>query len=102
MERERFDGADVAHLLASCAPRIDWRRLIERFGPDWHVLMSPSYILLLCFSVEAELSTDRGHGRIERQVDAGAGRAAGSAADLQWHSPLKGAVPVGHNLGGLH
>jgi hypothetical protein len=40
MERERFDGADVAHLLASCACRINWQRLIERFGPDWRVLWS--------------------------------------------------------------
>jgi hypothetical protein len=40
MERERFDGADIIHLLASCAPGIDWTRLIERFGPDWRVLMS--------------------------------------------------------------
>ena len=40
MERERFDGADIIHLLASCAPRIDWTRLIERFGADWRVLLS--------------------------------------------------------------
>ncbi|MGA8655556.1 MAG: hypothetical protein WB586_05350 [Chthoniobacterales bacterium] len=40
MERERFDGADIVHLLASCAPQIDWIRLLERFGPDWRVLMS--------------------------------------------------------------
>lgn len=40
MERERFDGADVAHLLASCASDINWQRLIQRFGPDWRVLWS--------------------------------------------------------------
>jgi hypothetical protein len=40
MERERFDGADVAHLLRSCAAMLDWPRLIERFGPDWRVLFS--------------------------------------------------------------
>lgn len=38
MERERFDGADVAHLLAACAPLINWSRLLQRFGPDWRVL----------------------------------------------------------------
>jgi hypothetical protein len=27
-ERERFDGADVAHLLRSAWPRLDWRRLL--------------------------------------------------------------------------
>jgi hypothetical protein len=40
MERERYDGADVAHLFQSCAEQIDWRHLLERFGPDWEVLLS--------------------------------------------------------------
>jgi hypothetical protein len=40
MERERYDGADVAHLFQSCAERIDWRHLLDRFGPDWEVLLS--------------------------------------------------------------
>jgi hypothetical protein len=38
MERERFDGADVAHLLRASAGAIDWRRLLDRFGPDWRLL----------------------------------------------------------------
>ena len=37
-ERERFDGADVAHLLRACGDRIDWPRLIDRFGANWRVL----------------------------------------------------------------
>jgi predicted nucleotidyltransferase len=40
MERERFDGADIAHLLLKCADKLDWRHLVERFGPDWRVLLS--------------------------------------------------------------
>ena len=40
MERERYDGADVAHLIRACAPRLDWCRLLERFGPHWRVLFS--------------------------------------------------------------
>jgi hypothetical protein len=40
MERERFDGADVLHLLRSCGRDIDWKRLVSRFGPDWRVLLS--------------------------------------------------------------
>ena len=35
MERERYDGADVAHLLQAAAERIDWSRLLARFGDDW-------------------------------------------------------------------
>jgi hypothetical protein len=40
MERERFDGADIAHLLSKCAHKIDWEHLLRRFGPDWRVLLS--------------------------------------------------------------
>lgn len=40
MERERFDGGDVQHLLRSHAETMDWRRLLARFGDDWRVLFS--------------------------------------------------------------
>jgi hypothetical protein len=40
MERERFDGADIAHILKSCAEQLDWSHLVRRFGPDWRVLLS--------------------------------------------------------------
>lgn len=40
MERERFDGADVVHLLRCLAEDLDWDRLLERFGDDWRVLFS--------------------------------------------------------------
>ena len=39
MERERFDGADVYHLLEACGPTLDWDRLIARFGDNWRVLL---------------------------------------------------------------
>jgi hypothetical protein len=40
MERERFDGADVHHLLLRCGASLDWPRLLRRFGPHWRVLLS--------------------------------------------------------------
>lgn len=40
MERERYDGADVAHLLRARAKDIDWHRLLDRFGTHWRVLLS--------------------------------------------------------------
>ena len=39
-ERERFDGADIAHMIQSCAESIDWAFLRTRFGADWRVLLS--------------------------------------------------------------
>lgn len=40
MERERFDGADVSHLLRDCSEQINWRHLVRLFGPHWRVLYS--------------------------------------------------------------
>jgi hypothetical protein len=40
MERERFDGGDIAHILRASAERIDWTRLVARFGENWRVLMA--------------------------------------------------------------
>jgi hypothetical protein len=38
MERERYDGADVAHVLRACANTLDWPRLLARFDDQWRVL----------------------------------------------------------------
>ncbi len=40
MERERFDGADVAHLLRARGRQLDWDRLLARFGSHWRVLLT--------------------------------------------------------------
>jgi len=40
MERERYDGGDIAHLLQAHAERFDWPALLERFGPHWRVLLA--------------------------------------------------------------
>lgn len=40
MERERYDGADVSHLILALGERLDWKRLIVRFGAHWRVLLS--------------------------------------------------------------
>ena len=38
-ERERFDGADVLHLLRDAGKALDWTRLVNRFGNYWAVLL---------------------------------------------------------------
>ena len=46
MERERFDGADIMHILRSRGDRLNWGRLTERFGDRWSLL----YTYLVFFS----------------------------------------------------
>jgi hypothetical protein len=40
MERERYDGADIAHLIQANADQLDWTTLLERFGSHWRVLLA--------------------------------------------------------------
>lgn len=51
-ERERYDGADVAHLLRTADEHFDWRRLVDRFGPRWRVLYA--HLVLFGFVYPAE------------------------------------------------
>ena len=54
MERERFDGADVVHLILAHAERLDWTRLLARFGPHWRVLLA--HLILFGFIFPSERS----------------------------------------------
>jgi hypothetical protein len=38
MERERFDGADVNHMIKNVGMQLDWGRVLYRFGKHWRAL----------------------------------------------------------------
>lgn len=40
MQRLRYDGADIAHILRAKADELDWTRLLTRFEKQWRVLLS--------------------------------------------------------------
>jgi hypothetical protein len=52
MERERFDGADVLHLLRAFADRLDWPRLCRRFAG--HELVLRAHLLLFQYAYPGE------------------------------------------------
>jgi hypothetical protein len=52
MERERFDGADVMHLMRHCADSIDWDRLLARFDRYWPLLLT--YLTMFTFVYPSE------------------------------------------------
>jgi hypothetical protein len=81
MERERYDGADVVHIIRSRAERLDWDRLLDRFGARWRVLLFnlilfgfvypaerariPARVMrILTAKLEDELDSDAGIGRV--------------------------------------
>src|SRR5436309_69987 len=55
MERERFDGGDIAHLIRGSGRDIDWQRLLDRFGPHWRVLLSHLVMFGFCYPSEREI-----------------------------------------------
>jgi hypothetical protein len=40
LDRGRYDGADIAHVIRACSARLDWRRLLDRCGRHGRVLLS--------------------------------------------------------------
>jgi len=55
MERERFDGADIAHVIHARGDKFDWKHLIVRFGSNWRVLFT--HLLLFGFIYPASRAT---------------------------------------------
>ncbi len=64
MERERFDGADVNHLLLACADSMDWARLVRRYGSHWRVLLAH----LVLFGFVYPLERDRIPAHVMRDL----------------------------------
>jgi hypothetical protein len=52
MERGRYDGADIAHLLRARCERLDWGRLLRRFGDLWQILFT--HLVLFGFIYPSE------------------------------------------------
>jgi hypothetical protein len=50
--RERFDGADVNHMMLKCGANLDWKRLLTRLDQHWHLLLAK--ILLFQFVYPAD------------------------------------------------
>jgi hypothetical protein len=51
-ERERYDGADIAHLLRARGRDLDWPHLLSRSGPHWRLLLA--HLVLFGFVYPSE------------------------------------------------
>jgi hypothetical protein len=52
LERERFDGADVSHLIRAAGRSLDWARMLRRFERHWEVLLS--HLMLFRFAYPSD------------------------------------------------
>jgi hypothetical protein len=69
MERERYDGADVAHLIQACGATLDWHRLLWRFGRRWRVLLTHLILFGFIYPGERALIPDAVMDRLLRRLD---------------------------------
>jgi len=54
MERERYDGADVAHLIHAIGEDLNWRHLLMRYGRYWRILYT--HLILFGFIYPSDRS----------------------------------------------
>src|SRR5690606_13055255 len=50
--RERYDGADINHLLLKAGRRLDWARLWKRMDTHWHLLLAQLLIFQFVYPSE--------------------------------------------------
>jgi len=39
IRRERFDGADIAHVIYGTKGRLDWKRILDHAGEHWEIVL---------------------------------------------------------------
>jgi hypothetical protein len=59
LERERFDGADVAHILRATGAKLDWDRVLRRFDRYWEVLLAHLMFFRFAYPSDRDLLPDR-------------------------------------------
>jgi hypothetical protein len=47
MTRDRYDGADIMHIIRCMGDELDWPRLLKRFDPNWRIFYN--YLVLFGF-----------------------------------------------------
>jgi hypothetical protein len=52
--RERYDGADMAHIIFGSAGRLDWNRLLDLVGEHWQLLLSVLVLFLYIYPTSGE------------------------------------------------
>jgi hypothetical protein len=53
--RERFDGADIAHIIYALHGQLDWQRLLEILGEHWQLLLWALMFFAYVYPAEVSL-----------------------------------------------
>jgi hypothetical protein len=47
--RERYDGSDVNHLILRYGEKMDWKHILHRMDPHWHLLLAQLLSFQFCY-----------------------------------------------------
>jgi hypothetical protein len=53
--RERFDGADIAHIIYGTRGRLDWQRVFDLAGENWEILFWALVLFRYCYPAQTQL-----------------------------------------------
>lgn len=57
--RERFDGADVVHLIRACGDRLDWGRVLQLLDAHWELLLWSLVLFAYVYPGRTDLVPER-------------------------------------------
>lgn len=53
--RERYDGADVNHIIVKYGPKLNWKRIWSRLEQHWHLLFAQVLIFQFVYPTERDI-----------------------------------------------
>jgi hypothetical protein len=92
--RERYDGADICHLIHAAGHDLDWEDVVARFGVNWALLLQ--YLVLYRFVYPEE--RDVVPASLVRELASRIGTDAESADGLTFRGPLVDRYAYLHDL----
>lgn len=92
--RERYDGADICHLIRAAGRSFDWADLVQRFGDHWGLLLQ--YLVLFRFVYPQERDTVP--AALIHELSARIGTEAELADGLPFRGPLVDRYAYLHDL----
>ena len=69
MERERFDGADVAHILLRRGRELDWDRLLLRMDEHWEILAAHVILFDFIYPGDRDAIPERVRAKLNHRLE---------------------------------